>query len=85
MGTSRRRTRPAPVLAGPPRAPGPLTATGKKRANRRLVSKEGNRVFRGVCAENYSTQPCFHQVDQRTALQQLDRFNPATCLGPVAK
>ena len=39
MGTSRRRTRPAPVLAGPPRAPGPLTATGKKRANRRLVSK----------------------------------------------
>ena len=87
MGTSRRRTPP-----GAPVSPGPKGARTAYRDRQKTSKspfgfKEGKRVFRGVCAENYSTQPCnmFHQVDQRTALQQLDRFNPRACLGPVAK
>jgi len=79
MGTSRRRTS---WSAG---RPDRLPRQAKNEQIAVWFQREGNRVFRGVCAENYSTQPCFHQVDQRTALQQLDRFNPATCLGPVAK
>ena len=45
MGTSRHRTPPAPVSAGPPRAPGPLIAASKKLANRLLVSSRKSGIF----------------------------------------
>ena len=82
MDTSRPWTPPAPVLAGPRRAPGPLAAAAKKPANRHFVSKWQTEIFRRIRGRKIiQTQPYFTKWMNGPWLQQPDRFNPAISLG----
>ena len=64
MGTSRRRTPPAPVSAGPPRAPGPLIAASKKLANHLLVSRGRPGIFARGLTHGYRAPEHVFKVRQ---------------------